>query len=57
ERFVVRPFPKKAPEVKAAYIKKLEREMHEAARRLEFERAAQLRDEIRCLRAELAQVG
>jgi excinuclease ABC subunit B len=38
----------------AAYIKRLEKEMTEAAKRLEFERAAELRDQIRDLRAELA---
>jgi excinuclease UvrABC nuclease subunit len=31
-------------------IKRLEKEMHEAAKRLEFERAAELRDQIRHLR-------
>ncbi|MGE5508242.1 MAG: excinuclease ABC subunit UvrB [Chitinophagales bacterium] len=38
----------------AAYIKRLEKEMTEAAKQLEFERAAELRDQIRDLRAELA---
>ncbi|MDI6870120.1 MAG: excinuclease ABC subunit UvrB [Bacillota bacterium] len=40
----------------AAFIKRLEKEMQEAARRLEFERAAELRDQIAELREELALV-
>jgi excinuclease ABC subunit B len=37
----------------AAFIKRLEKEMREAAKKLEFERAAGLRDQIADLRAEL----
>ena len=40
----------KSPEQAARDIKKLELEMHEAARNLEFERAAKLRDRIHQLR-------
>jgi excinuclease ABC subunit B len=43
----------KTPADLAKLIKELEREMFAAAKRLEFERAAQLRDEIRELRREL----
>jgi excinuclease ABC subunit B len=43
----------KPPADLAKLIKELEREMFAAAKRLEFERAAQLRDEIRELRREL----
>ncbi|HWG37167.1 MAG TPA: excinuclease ABC subunit UvrB [Terriglobales bacterium] len=39
-------------EALAAYLKQLEAEMREAARRFEFERAAQLRDRLRNLRAK-----
>ena len=42
-----------APEGVAKLIKRLEAEMYEAAKRLEFERAAELRDEIKELRREL----
>jgi excinuclease ABC subunit B len=38
-------------------LKKLEREMFEAAKNLEFERAAQLRDELKQLRARMLEVG
>jgi len=38
-------------------IRKLEREMLEAARNLEFERAAQMRDELKRLRDRLLAVG
>ena len=38
-------------------IKRLEREMVEAARNLEFEKAAQARDELRMLRNKLLVVG
>ena len=38
------------PENLTRYLKQLEREMHDAARDLEFERAAELRDHIRALR-------
>ena len=38
-------------------IKRLEREMVEAARNLEFEKAAQMRDELRALRNKLLIVG
>ncbi len=41
----------------AAYIKELEEQMHEAAADLEFERAAQLRDEIQQLREEMGLVN
>jgi excinuclease ABC subunit B len=41
------------PEVIADRIKRLEDEMREAARKFEFERAAQLRDKARALRAKL----
>jgi len=41
------------PEKAAEFIQKLETEMREAARRFEFERAAQLRDKARALRAKL----
>jgi excinuclease ABC subunit B len=41
------------PEEIAATIRKLEDEMREAARKFEFERAAQLRDKARALRAKL----
>jgi excinuclease ABC subunit B len=43
----------KTPADLAKLIKELEREMFAAAKRLEFERAAQLRDEIRELLREL----
>jgi len=39
----------------ASYIKKLEAEMMEAARKLEFERAAELRDEIAEMREILLE--
>ncbi|MEW6046522.1 MAG: excinuclease ABC subunit UvrB [Bacillota bacterium] len=42
-----------APEELAALIRGLEEEMYEAARKLEFERAAELRDQIKALRQEL----
>lgn len=42
-----------APEKLAAHISQLEEEMYQAADRLEFERAAELRDEIAVLRREL----
>jgi len=38
-------------------VRKLEKEMLEAARNLEFERAAQLRDELRLARERLMEVG
>ena len=38
-------------------IRKVEKEMLEAARNLEFERAAQLRDELKRLRDRLMAVG
>ena len=38
-------------------IKRLEREMVEAARNLEFEKAARARDELRMLRNKLLVVG
>jgi excinuclease ABC subunit B len=41
------------PEKVAEAIQKLEEEMREAARRFEFERAAQLRDKARAMRAKL----
>ena len=41
------------PEKMAEAIKKLEDDMREAARKFEFERAAQLRDKARALRAKL----
>jgi excinuclease ABC subunit B len=37
----------------AALVQRLEKEMREAARELEFERAAALRDRIRALRERL----
>ena len=37
----------------AEIIEKLETEMREAAKKFEFERAAQLRDKARALRAKL----
>ncbi len=40
----------------ASYIKELEVQMHEAAKELEFEKAASLRDEIRQLREEMGLV-
>ncbi|NMB11732.1 MAG: excinuclease ABC subunit UvrB [Firmicutes bacterium] len=42
-----------APEKLAAHISALEEEMYQAAEKLEFERAAELRDEIAALRQEL----
>ncbi|HUJ00142.1 MAG TPA: UvrB/UvrC motif-containing protein, partial [Usitatibacter sp.] len=59
---------KKAAEEEAKYdslsekqldqrIKKIEKEMLEAARNLEFERAANLRDELKTLRDRLMAVG
>ena len=48
------PIPK---EVVATLIKDLERQMKEAAKSLEFERAALLRDQIYELRATLADAG
>ncbi|NLA58735.1 MAG: excinuclease ABC subunit B, partial [Firmicutes bacterium] len=44
---------KVAPEQLADYIAQLEKEMYEAAEKLEFERAAELRDQIAELRKEL----
>ena len=41
------------PEKLAEAIRRLEEEMREAARKFEFERAAQLRDKARALRAKL----
>jgi excinuclease ABC subunit B len=41
------------PEKLAAHIGNLEEEMYRAAEKLEFERAAELRDEIAALRQEL----
>jgi excinuclease ABC subunit B len=41
------------PEKMAETIEKLEAEMREAAKKFEFERAAQLRDKARALRAKL----
>lgn len=41
----------------AAHIQQLEAEMFEAAKRLEFERAAELRDEIETLREELLELA
>ena len=38
-------------------IRSLEKEMLEAARNLEFERAAQMRDELKRLRDRLMMVG
>ena len=38
-------------------LKKLEKEMYQAARDLEFEKAAQLRDQIKTLRANLVQLA
>jgi excinuclease ABC subunit B len=38
-------------------VRKLEKEMLEAARNLEFERAAHLRDELRIARERLMEVG
>jgi excinuclease ABC subunit B len=38
------------PVALAAQIQELEKEMREAARRLDFERAAELRDRVRSLR-------
>ncbi len=46
-----------SPKELVAYIKGLEKEMQEAARKLEFERAAELRDQIIDLRAELGYAG
>jgi excinuclease ABC subunit B len=45
------------PEKMAEAIKKLEDEMREAARKFEFERAAQLRDKARALRAKLLEAS
>ncbi|WP_324718176.1 excinuclease ABC subunit UvrB [Carboxydochorda subterranea] len=42
-----------APEELSALIRGLEEEMYEAARQLEFEKAAELRDQIKALRQEL----
>ncbi|MCC8194175.1 MAG: UvrB/UvrC motif-containing protein, partial [Deltaproteobacteria bacterium] len=56
----VRPKAAEMPPMSAeeigAQIQKLEREMRDAARELEFERAALLRDTIRDLREQLIQV-
>ena len=38
-------------------VRKLEKEMLDAARNLEFERAARLRDELRIARDRLMEVG
>jgi excinuclease ABC subunit B len=38
-------------------IKKLEAEMKEAAKKLEFERAAQIRDKIREIKKRMIEVG
>ena len=46
---------KRTPAELAAHIKKLEKQMYEAAKSLEFEKAAQLRDEIKV--AQSALVG
>ena len=45
------------PEKMAEAIKRLEDEMREAARKFEFERAAQLRDKARALRAKLVEAN
>lgn len=45
-----------SPKEVAAYIRKLETEMKEAAKLLEFERAAELRDKIRELRRRFADL-
>jgi excinuclease ABC subunit B len=47
------PPPASSPRILARDIKALEREMREAARELEFERAAVLRDRIQAMRARL----
>ena len=39
----------------AKYIQELEKEMFECAKRLEFEKAAELRDEIEALRNSLLE--
>ena len=39
----------------ADYIQELEKQMFEHAKRLEFERAAELRDEIEALRSSLLE--
>ncbi len=56
EKRVTKATPK-TPADLAKLIKELEREMFEAAKRLEFERAAKLRDEIRELRKELIGIA
>lgn len=47
----------RAPAELANLLKELEQEMFAAAKRLEFERAAQLRDEIKTLRRELTGIS
>lgn len=47
----------RTPEDISRSIQKLEREMREAAKELEFERAASLRDRIKSLRERLIEVG
>ena len=46
-----------SPRELARLIQRLEREMREAARELEFERAAELRDRIHALRNRLFVAG
>ncbi|WP_294948551.1 excinuclease ABC subunit UvrB [Sulfurivirga sp.] len=46
-----------SPGEAARLMKKLEKEMYAAARDLEFEKAAQLRDQLKTLRAGLVRIG
>jgi len=49
-RIVPKPLPVLSPAQLAAHIKTLEQQMYQHARDLEFEQAAQIRDQIRQLR-------
>ncbi|MEG2005196.1 MAG: UvrB/UvrC motif-containing protein, partial [Bilophila sp.] len=52
----VAPAPELTAKNATGYIKQLEREMRDAARDLEFEKAAALRDRIRTVREEFLSV-
>jgi excinuclease ABC subunit B len=45
------------PEQLGRYIGELEQKMREAAKKFEFEQAAQIRDRIKALKAKLVSVG
>jgi excinuclease ABC subunit B len=49
--------PELTPEERSRYIAELEERMREAARKFEFEKAAQLRDKVKALRASSVSAG